>query len=83
MAVRSLRAWERPTRRLEDAALDLFVHGRVRSRAELTARTDAVTAGEVRSAFERLLASRAAVAIAGRLRKGAVERARELFAAPS
>jgi predicted Zn-dependent peptidase len=83
MAVRSLRAWERPTRRLEDAALDLFVHGRVRSRAELTARTDAVTAGEVRTAFERLLASRAAVAIAGRLRKGAVERARELFAAPS
>ena len=36
-----LRAQERPSRRLEDAALDLFVHGRVRSRAELTARTEA------------------------------------------
>ena len=80
MAVRSLRASERPTRRLEDAALDLFVHGRVRSRRELTARTEAVTAGEVRDAFARMLSTRGAVAIAGKLRKGSVERARELFA---
>ena len=35
IAVRTLRDEERPSRRLEDAALDLFVHGRVRGRAEL------------------------------------------------
>jgi len=83
MAVRSLRAWERPSRRLEDAALDLFVHGRVRSRSELTARTEAVSGAEVRRAFATLLARPAAVAIAGKLRKGAVDRARELFKAPA
>ena len=44
IAVRTLRAQERPSRRLEDAALDLFVHGRVRSRAELLARVEAVDA---------------------------------------
>ena len=55
MAVRSLRAQERPSRRLEDAALDLFVHGRVRPRAELTARTEDVTAAEVRDAFAAML----------------------------
>ena len=51
IAVRTLRAQERPTRRLEDAALDLFVHGRVRSRAELLARVDAVRGEDVRAVF--------------------------------
>jgi len=83
MAVRRLRAHERPSRRLEDAALDLFVHGRIRSRDELTARTEGVGAPAVRAAFETMLGARAAVAIAGKLRKGSVERARDLFAAPS
>jgi len=81
MAVRRLRAHERPSRRLEDAALDLFVHGRIRSRDELTARTEGVGAPAVREAFETMLGARAAVAIAGKLRKGSVERARDLFAA--
>jgi predicted Zn-dependent peptidase len=80
IAVRTLRAEERPTRRLEDAALDLFVHGRVRSRAELLARAEAVQAEAVRLVFARMLATPAAVAIAGRVKKGASERARELFA---
>jgi len=31
IAVRRMRSQERPVRRVEDAALDLFVHGRVRS----------------------------------------------------
>ncbi|HEX2542468.1 MAG TPA: pitrilysin family protein [Caldimonas sp.] len=83
MAVRSLRAQERPSRRLEDAALDLFVHGRVRPRAELTARTEGVTAAEVRHAFAAMLEARAAIAIAGKLRKGSVERTRELFPTPA
>ncbi len=74
IAVRSLRARERPSGRLEDAAQDLFVHGRVRSRAELTARVEAVTAGQVRDAFAHMLGQPPSVAIAGRL--GKVERAR-------
>ena len=80
IAVRSLRAQERPFRRLEDAAQDLFVHGRVRSRAELTACVGAVTAAQVRDAFQRMLAFRASVAIAGKVGKGASERCLELFA---
>ncbi len=79
IAVRTLRAQERPTRRLEDAALDLFVHGRVRSRAELLARVDAVRGEDVRAVFARMLAAPPALAIAGRMKKGASERARALF----
>ena len=81
IAVRRLRAWERASRRVEDAALDLLALGRVRSRAEIAARIDAVSAADVRDAFARMLAARPAVAIAGRLKKGVPERARELFAA--
>jgi predicted Zn-dependent peptidase len=80
IAVRRLRASERPSRRLEDAALDLMALGRVRSRAELVERVAAVTADDVREAFARMLAWREAVAIAGKVRKGTLERARELFA---
>ena len=83
IAVRTLRAQERPTRRLEDAALDLFVHGRVRSRAELLARVDAVRGEDVRAVFARMLAAPPALAIAGRMKKGASERARALFAMPA
>ena len=78
IAVRSLRAREQPGQRLEDAAQDLFVRGRVRSRAELTARVEAVTAGRVRDAFVRMLATRPSVAIAGRVGKGAHDRFSEL-----
>ena len=80
IAVRTLRAEERPVRRLEDAALDLLVHGRVRTRGETLARVDAIDAGAVRDVFARMLAAPVALAIAGRVRKGASERARELFA---
>ncbi len=81
IAVRRLRAWENPSRRVEDAALDLLALGRVRSRAEIAARLAAVSAVDVRNAFAHMLAARPAVAIAGRLKKGVPERARELFAA--
>ena len=80
IAVRTLRAQERPSRRLEDAALDLFVHGRVRSRAELLARVEAVSGEDVRAVFGRMLSAPPALAIAGRMKKGASERARALFA---
>ena len=42
IAVRRLRDWERTARRLEDAVLDVFALGRVRSRAEVAAHIDAV-----------------------------------------
>lgn len=77
IAVRSVRMQERPSRRLEAAAHDLFVLGRVRSRAEFAARIDAVTADEVRRAFARMLAQPAALAIAGKVGQGARDRALE------
>ena len=80
IVVRRLRASERPSRHLEDAALDLLSLGRVRSNRELEAHVDAVSASDVRDAFARMLASREAIAIAGKIRKGTLDRAREIFA---
>ncbi|HSW07251.1 M16 family metallopeptidase [Aquabacterium sp.] len=74
IAVRSLRSQQQPFRCVEDAAQDLFVHGRVCSRAELLARIQAVTADEVQQAFGRMLAAPPALAIVGKLAKGADER---------
>ena len=80
IAVRRLREQERGFRRLEDAAQDLYVHGRVRSHGELEARTEAVTAAQVRDAFRRMLARGAAVALAGKLPAGARDRLQALTA---
>jgi predicted Zn-dependent peptidase len=79
IAVRTLRAQERPFRRLEDAAQDLFVHARVRSRAELMDRVEAVNAAQVRDAFQRMLACRASVAIAGKVGTEDKNRTAQLF----
>jgi predicted Zn-dependent peptidase len=81
IAVRKLRAQERPFRRLEEAAQDLFVHGAVRSHDEALARVQAVGAEDVRAAFERMLGAPPALAIAGRIGAGARERALELVSA--
>ena len=80
ITVRSLRAQEQPYQRLEDAARDLFALGRVRSRSEHVALVQAVTADQVRSEFNRLLAVPASVAIAGKVVKGASDRVRERVA---
>jgi predicted Zn-dependent peptidase len=80
LAVRSLGAQERPFRRLEEAAQDLFVHGRVRSREEVLARVRAVGAARGRAAFEHMLASPPSVAVAGRVRRGTEDRLRALYA---
>ena len=77
VTVRLLRARERPLRRLEDAAQDLFALGRVRSRAEALAAVESVGAASVRATFERMLAVRASVAIAGRIGKATFERLKE------
>jgi len=77
IAVRRLRAHERPWRRLEDAAQDLFVFGRIRSAEEMTAQVEAVTARQLRRAFEQMLSAPASIALAGRVPKGALERLQE------
>ena len=76
--MRRLRAQERPWRRLEDAAQDLFVFGRVRTRAELSEQVEAVTARQLRHAFEQMLAAPASIALAGRVPRGASERLQAL-----
>jgi predicted Zn-dependent peptidase len=79
LLVRRLRQQERPYRRLEDAALDLFALGRVRSDEESLARLQAVDAGEVRACFERMLRAGPSLALAGQLARGAAERAKTLL----
>ncbi len=79
LAVRQLGSDERPMRRLEEAAQDVFVFGEVRQRSAVTARLQAVTAAEVRRAFERMLAARPAVAVAGRVPRGTRERVSSLL----
>ena len=83
IAVRRVRAQERPGRRVEDAALDLFVHGRMRSPEELRARVEAVSADQVRETFARMLAASPVLALAGKLGALTGERLRELVAAPA
>jgi predicted Zn-dependent peptidase len=78
IAVRRLRAYERPWRRLEDAAQDLFVFGRVRSAAELAAQVEAVGARALKRVFERMLCAPPAIAIAGRVPRNALARVHEL-----
>lgn len=75
LQVRSLRQFERPMRRLEAAALDLYTFGRVRARQEWQARLDAVDADAVQREFQRLLSQPAALAITGKVPAGTKERA--------
>jgi predicted Zn-dependent peptidase len=78
IVVRELRALERPSRRLEAAALDLFALGRLRPRNETMAALAQVSAHQVRDAFATMLSAGATIAVAGKLRRGLDERVREL-----
>lgn len=80
IAVRRLREQERGFRRLEDAAQDLYVYGRVRSSAELEAGIEAVSTDQVRDTFQRMLAHGAAVALAGKVPPGSREKLHALAA---
>jgi len=80
IVVRELRALERPSRRLEAAVLDLFALGRVRSRTETMAALADVTADQVRDTFVQMLHAGAAIAVAGKLRRGPDDRVRTLAA---
>ena len=72
--VRGLCAQEAPAQRLEGAALDLFTFGRVRERDEVMAGYAAVSSDQARNAFERMQNAGAAVALAGKVGRGARER---------
>ena len=79
IAVRTLRAIEQPSRRLEAAAQDLFTFGRVRDPRLGLAALQAVKGDDVRAVFAHMLASPAAIAMAGSVPARARERAAALF----
>ncbi len=81
IAVRRLHDAEKPLRRLEDAALEVFVRGSLRAPDEALGRLLAVTADEVRAAFEQMLAAGPSAAIVGSVRRGTGERARDILGA--
>jgi len=81
IAVRRMHDAEKPLRRLEDAALEVFVHGRLRTPEETLSRLHAVNAEAVREAFSKMLSAGPAAAIVGSIRRGAGERAREILTA--
>jgi predicted Zn-dependent peptidase len=79
LLVRRLRHREKPGRRLESAALDLLVHGRLRGRAELLARIAAVTGEQVRQAFITMRDAGPTLAVTGSVPRGWREQARTLL----
>ncbi len=79
LAVRSLKAMQRPAWRLESAALDLYTHGHVRSAAERQARLDAVSGTQVRQTLARMIETPATLALAGRVTNAALKAGRGLF----
>jgi len=79
IAVRQLRTLERPARRLEEAALDLFALGRLRPAPERLARAEAVSAQQVRALFERMLAAGSSMALAGAVGRGLTQRVAALM----
>lgn len=81
LRVRRLRGLEKPGRRLEEAALDVLVTGRVRSRADRLARIDAVSADQLRQCFAAMAGAGAALAITGRVVRGTRDRAHDILVA--
>jgi predicted Zn-dependent peptidase len=79
--VRLLGHGEYASRRLEEAALDLFALGRVRSTAERIEQVQAVSREQVRNAFERLLHGGLSAAITGNVARGTRQRAQALLQA--
>ena len=80
LTVRALRALEQPSRRLETAAQEIFTFGAPRDSTDTLARLQAVTPAQVQVAFRTMLASPAAVALAGSVQARARTRAAEVFA---
>ncbi len=81
LRVRRLRGLEKPGRRLEEAALDVLISGRLRSRADWLARIEAVSADQLRQCFASMVGAGAALAITGRVARGTRDRAQAILAA--
>lgn len=81
LTVRALRAQEQPSRRLENAAQDLFRFGRLRDTQQWLAELRAVTALEVQAVFRRMRGEPAAVALAGSVPARLKDQAQALFGA--
>jgi predicted Zn-dependent peptidase len=77
LAVRRARAQEKPLRLIEDAALDLFSHGRLRSGTERLAAIESASASGVRAVFESVLGAGLSVAVTGEVKRAAGQRVRE------
>ncbi|MBA4177271.1 MAG: insulinase family protein, partial [Leptothrix sp. (in: Bacteria)] len=80
LTVRALRALEQPSRRLEAAVQDVYTFGAPRDAAAALARLQAVTPAQVQAVFRQMLASPAALALAGSVPARARTRAAQLFA---
>ena len=80
IAVRTLRELEQPGRRMEAAAQDLFVHGRLRDTGRWLQQLRATEGPAVREVFARMLEGKGAVAMAGGVAAKARDRAEVLFA---
>ncbi|HSM21756.1 MAG TPA: pitrilysin family protein, partial [Rubrivivax sp.] len=76
LAVRLLRDRDRPSRRMEQVALDLFALGRVRTAAEQLSRIEAVSGEAVSGVVQRMLEAGVSLALTGSLARAAGERAR-------
>ena len=75
--VRLLRDADRPSRRMEQAALDLFALGRVRTIAEQLERLEGVDAGATSEVFQRMLVAGVAVAMAGNVGRAAGDKVKD------
>jgi predicted Zn-dependent peptidase len=82
LAVRRARAHEKPLRAIEDAALDLFTRGALRSSDERLAAIESAPPEAVRAVFAQLLDNGLSLAMTGALKRAAGQRARERLAAP-
>ncbi len=82
LVLRNLDIVERPFRRLEECAQDLFVHGELRPRSRWLAELQAVTAADVRAVFEQMLKAGPACAAAGKIPAGWRDSAARLQARP-
>jgi predicted Zn-dependent peptidase len=80
LRVRRLRGLEKPGRRLENAALDLLVLGRIRPSEDWLRRVDAIGADQVGQALAGMLTGGMALAITGRVARGTRDRARAILA---
>ena len=76
LMVQRLHAHEKPSRRLEEAALDLFVHGRLRDLDERNDEIAGVGLDAVRGAFADMLGTGMSVAVTGAVARGTRDQVR-------